>query len=137
MQDLGQYSGVKTAKLSISNLNAANNNLLFRCLVKNASCEITSNSVLLSVGNTGLNQVKSGLEFSVFPNPANDFLNLQWSGKVNESTIFVTDPMGKLVMGNSILKNGEAIDIQHLDAGIYFLHLQLNETRTTLRFMKN
>jgi hypothetical protein len=137
MQNLGQYSGVKTAKLSISQVSAANNNTLFRCVVKNSSCEITSNSVLLNVGTTGLNNALGGLNLTLFPNPANESISLQWRGKMDQATVLVADPLGKIVMENSQVKNGEAMNIQHLEAGIYFMTIQLNSHSKSIKFIKN
>lgn len=137
MQNLGQYSGVKSAKLSISQVSAANNNTLYRCVVKNSSCEITSNSVLLSVGTTGLNTFINSLNLTLYPNPANESISLQWRGKMDQAIVFVTDPLGKIVMKNSQIKNGEAINIHHLEAGIYIMTVQMNGHNKSIKFIKN
>jgi len=137
MQNLGQYSGVKTAKLSVSSVSAANNNILFRCVVKNASCEIISNSVLLSVGNTGLENRENGNHISIFPNPSNDYLSINWLGKTTNAVISISDPQGKTVLTDRQINTGELLNLKDLASGIYFITLQINDGQKTFRLVKN
>jgi hypothetical protein len=106
-------------------------------VVKNSSCEITSNSVLLSVGTTGLNTFINSLNLTLYPNPANEYISLQWRGKMDQAIVYVTDPLGKIVMKNSQIKNGEAINIQHLETGIYIMTVQMNGHNKSIKFIKN
>jgi hypothetical protein len=56
---------------------------------------------------------------------------------MDQATVLVADPLGKIVMENSQVKNGEAMNIQHLEAGIYFMTIQLNSHSKSIKFIKN
>ena len=75
----------------------------------------------------------------LFPNPANNELNLdlsydiRWMGK----TIFVTNLQGQMVMNLSITSKNLKIDISRLQAGMYFLAAKKDDGESMkMRFIK-
>jgi hypothetical protein len=88
------------------------------------------------------NSLISNLE--VQPNPASDFLqlfyNLTAAGNI---TISVTDLSGRLVKSVNRQNFSEGfhshiVDVQDLDAGIYFITLNIGETKSQVKkFIKN
>lgn len=68
---------------------------------------------------TGINDIGSATAFTFFPNPANDVLFVNHSQP--ETDILITDCYGKelLKVGNHY--SSDAITIDHLPAGVYFL----------------
>jgi len=53
LQHAGQYTGVNTSTLHVSNVNLANTNQLFRCLIQSGNIADTTQTAILSVVNTG------------------------------------------------------------------------------------
>ena len=53
LQLAGQYTGVNTSTLHVSNVNLANTNQLFRCLIQSGNITDTTQTATLSVVNTG------------------------------------------------------------------------------------
>jgi hypothetical protein len=53
LQNAGQYTGVNTSTLNVSNVNLANTNQLFRCLIQGGNITDTTQTATLSVVNTG------------------------------------------------------------------------------------
>ena len=53
LQHAGQYTGVNTSTLHVSNVNLANTNQLFRCLIQSGNIADTTQTATLSVVNTG------------------------------------------------------------------------------------
>lgn len=53
LQHAGQYTGVNTSTLYVSNVNLANTNQLFRCLIQSGNITDTTQTATLSVVNTG------------------------------------------------------------------------------------
>jgi len=59
----------------------------------------------------------------VYPNPAENFLALKVSANIRINKIDITDITGRLV--NTIKNNRPVIDIKNLEAGIYFVNIEL------------
>ena len=65
--------------------------------------------------------------FSVYPNPVNDVLNVNASNIDNNSNITVYDITGKTV-ATSVLVNGKnQLNLKNLNAGVYFYTIRNNK----------
>jgi hypothetical protein len=53
LQNAGQYTGVNTSTLHVSNVGSTNTNQLFRCLIQSGNIADTTQTAILSVVNTG------------------------------------------------------------------------------------
>jgi len=81
------------------------------------------------------------LASAVFPNPAKNFVHLQYELKQNtESTISLYNVFGQKVYEQEILssagKNQESIDIEKNPAGVYMLRLALENETVHYKFIK-
>lgn len=73
----------------------------------------------------------SNVNFSVYPNPADDILNIS---SLNEITsIKVTSITGKTIFSQ---EGGNSLDISSLSKGIYFLTVTSNDASSTKKFIK-
>lgn len=90
----------------------------------------------------GINSPTAGLEFNLFPNPANNQLNIQisyYTGKdvsyelYNYSGSLITKKNMGTVSGN----HTEQLDISNLDNGLYLVRLYLGNTYLTKKFVKD
>ena len=69
--------------------------------------------------------VKSKMIFSVWPNPAQQFVCIQNNNKVNQmSRLTVLNQSGVKLIEIMLSWGENKINIQHLKAGLYFLQLQ-------------
>ncbi len=60
--------------------------------------------------------------FSVYPNPANDQLNINWSGKTGSMDKYlILNAMGKQVQAGNLAHGTNSISIAHLPSGIYLI----------------
>jgi len=76
---------------------------------------------LIDQTTVGLEELSREHGFSVYPNPANGILNLNYRKKEKEDLIIkLVDVVGKEIL---IEKYKEVIDISNLENGIYFLSL--------------
>ncbi|THF49125.1 T9SS type A sorting domain-containing protein [Flavobacterium supellecticarium] len=76
--------------------------------------------------------------FSVFPNPANDVLNIAAKNGMEIKGIQVTDLNGRIVKSVAVQGQAEAqINVSDLTAGAYFVSVQSNEGTATSKFLKN
>ncbi len=134
--DAGPYNGVNTDTLTISNCQNWWSNYQYRCVVTapGSSCHNTSEVAVLTV-TVGINElVDAGI--SVFPNPAAERLNLQWSQPLNSLRVLILDPLGDEVMTRSVSGTSTSIDIAGLSQGIYILSIRIGERMVQGRFIK-
>ena len=80
---------------------------------------------LIDQSTLGVNELGNGVSFYVYPNPANDILNIDIKNFNKENlSIKIVDVIGKEVL-KSDFKN--QIDISFLEQGIYFVSIQQND----------
>lgn len=100
-------------------------------------------SVVWSVNknSTGLNDIKPQLEFSVFPNPASDAINIRYTVlETSQMTLSLADVSGKTIreISNSKEMAGEharEITVSELPPGIYFLNIRINDQTINHKFV--
>ena len=84
-------------------------------------------------GISGINNLvdnTNGLLF-IYPNPANDKLEVSSNSGTSINKITITDITGKTILKKSALSPNESIDIHRLGKGVYIIMIQIgNETRT-------
>lgn len=82
----------------------------------------------LSVKNNEL------LGFSMYPNPANNVLNISAKETIKNADIF--NVLGKKVMSVNINKANGSIDVSNLSSGIYLIKYNVNDKVGTAKFIK-
>lgn len=89
----------------------------------------------------GVEELQNLSNFSVFPNPANRYVMIRYdSNLANELSISISDITGKEVhhqisetnIGNNILE----LNIETLEAGIYFISINDDKTSKTIKLIK-
>ncbi len=83
-------------------------------------------------GTTGLNEELSGVSISVFPNPAENYIHIETEAYIK--SIYMSDITGK-VMKHLQFEEGESItlDVSEFDAGVYFLKLEDDKGRVSVK----
>jgi alpha-tubulin suppressor-like RCC1 family protein len=89
---------------------------------------LSTNCILL---NTNDNNIPS---FTIYPNPANDFLNIQINENRIVNSIILTDIFGKIVHSQS--ENLTKINISQLQKGMYLLQLDYELGKQIVKFIK-
>jgi hypothetical protein len=116
LTNAGQYSGVTTNELTVSNLTQLNNNQTFRCLVSKDECIGTSDIATLTVGTAFINEENKNL-LNISPNPSENFIAIE--NNVKNEQIEIYDLTGKLL----IKTNANKIDVGNLKSGQYLLKI--------------
>ena len=70
----------------------------------------------------------------LYPNPAQDFVNVQADINLNSVRTSIIDANGRVVDEQLIKDN--RIDVAHLSTGTYFLSIQINGQRYQTQFVK-
>ncbi len=77
---------------------------------------ITNNTIVLS-----LNDLRNDNHITIYPNPANEFLNIETKGNIKE--IYLYNNIGQLLL-TTFEKN---INLQNLQNGLYFIRILLKD----------
>ena len=119
LTNAGQFSGVDTDMLTVSNVTLGQNNTLFRCIVtENSNCSDTTDVAILTVeDNTGLYDLNKDI-FNVYPNPTSNSFTIS-SEKVINSEFKIIDAQGREVLTGSMNGQEHTIDISKLSNGVY------------------
>lgn len=92
-----------------------------------------ADSAQITISNQGIGldeEVANSL--LVFPNPAQDVLNLEVEGQVNEVTIYSVE--GRVVLQSEVMNN--QVFVGELNAGVYILRTEVNGQSVETRFIK-
>lgn len=90
----------------------------------------SQNGVLLNTFNFSANDL-----LSIYPNPADNTLNIQSSLILEGAKVEIYDMLGKSIYSNQLLNN--SIDISNFDSGIYMLNITTDEgTSYVKKFIK-
>jgi hypothetical protein len=94
------------------------------------------NSVHLIVEGEGIlgTQDQVLAPITIFPNPANDQLNIKYNVPLAGSVASVYDISGRVILTQTLKEN--ALNISNLSTGSYFLNLNVEGKSITLRFIK-
>jgi hypothetical protein len=127
LNSVGQYSGTTNDTLTVSNVTMSNNNQPFRCIITSGSCTDTSAVAVLTVNNTvGSNEISPGSLFSVFPNPAQNVINLKADATLLGESYAIMDNAGRTVLSGTIASETTMIELGNLSGGIYIFNIGKN-----------
>lgn len=103
-----------------------------------APCDTSCFPVTISGCVSGLNEYSNTAEVDLYPNPANNMINID-AGKLNLYSYKVFDIAGKLIGSDAVSSATFTINLNEMDAGIYGIMLYGKEGRlmAAKRFVKN
>ena len=83
----------------------------------------------------GLTNVSIDKAFLVYPNPFNEALNINLPKDIH-STVVITDVLGKVVYTNNYTSKNISINVNHLNAGQYFVTVSNDLGTSTQKIVK-
>jgi FtsP/CotA-like multicopper oxidase with cupredoxin domain len=118
LSNAGQYSGVNTATLTVSNVTFSNNNQLFRCVIGNGFCSEITREALLVIDNDASLTTNELESFTLYPNPTTETITIE---RISEMTIdyAITDMTGRVVATGKIDSLQSDINVSQLETGSY------------------
>jgi len=106
----------------------------YAVVVNNTFCSDTSQC--LNVTITGLDASISENSISIFPNPTNNILTIEFNAAVNETinSLTIYNMLGQVEL---IESNGKVeVDVSTLQAGVYFIKINTNKDDWNGKFIK-
>lgn len=88
-------------------------------------------------GTQAIAQQGTVQNIAVFPNPANEFLKVTWTGSGSSVQLKVFNILGKeLFAVRAFSSNTAHLDLRDLPPGVYYVNFISAETQKVLRFRK-
>jgi hypothetical protein len=85
----------------------------------------------VGIWNTSVNSIKNESEFVIYPNPANNFIQLKYNGKtLSNVEVKIFDILGKIVFAKNVnltQSDEQTIDFSSLPKGIYIVKISGND----------
>lgn len=102
---------------------------------------LASNRILFRQNNPincssiGIDQSEKLTDLKVYPNPANQYLNIESSKELN--SIIILDLVGRVIYNSDLKNNKQTIDIKDFDNGIYYLKaINKNGSASIIKWLK-
>ena len=89
--------------------------------------------LVMGEGVVGLNDVMTNVDVNIYPNPANNFINVSSLSIIDR--VQITNVLGQVVMVKEIGANGANINIESLEAGNYFVTIYTNQGVATKKLL--
>ena len=108
-------------------------------LAANANGTTTGDQVVTaSTGNFNVLSLskENQLEFTVYPNPVSEYLNIQLPTGTTKASINVFDMSGKLIRNSAISVGNTKVDVADLSTGVYILKLDSEGKLGSRQFIK-
>ncbi|MBR9860243.1 T9SS type A sorting domain-containing protein [bacterium] len=97
-------------------------------------CESQSNTVTLSLTNGVLNE--SEIAFNLYPNPAENYTNLELKQNMIGANVTILDIQGKVIQSLTALNNKQRIELSKLQTGLYYIKVERDSQIYTQRIVK-
>lgn len=81
----------------------------------------------LYVNKTASINYLNGVQYSVYPNPANRLLYIKGGSDLSQSGLVITDALGKIVFSNAAFTGSEVLDVSTMPSGLYRIILSSEE----------
>ena len=82
-------------------------------------------------------QEEEFFEFKVFPNPANDILNVQIPTINDITTLRIFDVLGKFVLEQNLTESSSQLDMSSMAPGLYIMTFQSGNASKTFKLIKS
>ena len=125
LSNAGQYSGVTTNTLTVSNVAMINDNTLYKCIIDNGSgCTKSTTVVALTVTTSvGINEYQNQLGFTIAPNPFNSEATINFDKEQKNTLITIVDVVGNKVRSQYFSGKQFTIEKGEMTKGIYFVQV--------------
>jgi len=88
-----------------------------------------------SLSDTAGVEDESLITLNMYPNPVSDMLNISSQNTINTVEIF--NVLGQKVISRQVEDTSAEIDVSNLNAGIYLIKYEINNSIITKKFVKN
>lgn len=107
-------------------------------LIASNNCGLDTFETTINITITNLENLNEQEEVSIFPNPTNDFLRINFGKKRNDaSTIHFINSLGQIIFSKKIENTTEEINVSNFPKGIYFVKIMDGKSEFVKRIVVN
>ncbi|MBL7919107.1 MAG: T9SS type A sorting domain-containing protein [Bacteroidia bacterium] len=114
-------------------------NTTYTIVGANIGCPVTAATITQSVSTcTGIEEAINNNFISVYPNPANDFISIDFSAseRMDNITIYVVNTVGEIILIKKDILSNTTLQISNLPGGVYFIQVESGNGTTIKKFIK-
>lgn len=90
-----------------------------------------------TLGTTSVqNTAPDAIKLSIFPNPSADIITLNIEAQQLPKNIYISNILGQIIKQENTIQSTQQIDIQAFECGVYFLNVEWENTKRTVKFVK-
>jgi Leucine-rich repeat (LRR) protein len=97
---------------------------------------ILTNTATTAIQLLGTPDFEFSTYFTLYPNPANNVLNIQSKDSIQLKSAQIYNMLGQLVLAVTNLENASSIDVADLTAGNYFIKIHSDKGTAATKFIK-
>jgi Leucine-rich repeat (LRR) protein len=97
---------------------------------------ILTNTATTAIQLLGTPDFEFSTYFTLYPNPANNVLNIQSKDSIQLKSAQIYSMLGQLVLAVTNLENASSIDVADLTAGNYFIKIHSDKGTAATKFIK-
>ncbi len=135
LSNIGQYSGVNTATLTITKVSLLQTKYKFRVVLSRKQCSSYSNSAILNVLTSGISNINTIDDLEIYPNPANTVIAVQ-SMYLGMCDLEILNSLGQTVFHKNNVEFYENISISNLKDGVYTVVLKSGNRQSMMKLIK-
>lgn len=83
-----------------------------------------------------VDEVNDSEQINIYPNPANEYLHLDFAGDFHPNEYKIRNMLGGLVAEGRILNKNESFNVSKLTSGIYLIEVNSSKGMTSTKFIK-
>ncbi len=127
----GYYTGVAVSGniLYVNNLGYYNIMDTITYTVSVNGCNASASDILLAVECEGINEVNANTLFTLYPNPAKDYVTIETDLSALGGTLQITDVTGRTLDRLQVTSSKLQVNTNQFSAGIYFVKLSDKQGR--------
>ena len=105
---------------------------------RNPADDVSDPIPIVIVDNTGVEEMLSNANVSLYPNPVSDQLHIHFQNyRMEVIQMDIVDITGKLVVRGELTQQNNTIQIKDLEQGVYFVKLRNGETSSSYKMLVN
>jgi len=103
---------------------------------RNPADDVSDPMPIVVVDNTGIDEMLSVANISMYPNPVSDKLNIQFDSYQHEViNMEIIDLTGRIVKRGELLQQHNVIDLSDINQGVYFVRLSNGEVSNSRKIL--
>lgn len=97
---------------------------------------IVTNTAVTTIQALSTQDFAFGTYFTVYPNPANNVLNIETKQTIEVTSVSIYNQLGQLVLVIPNAQNTKSVDVSSLSSGNYFIKINSDKGTSNTKFIK-